>query len=178
MQHRIGRLSFIEMVEQICDEIGMMPPQDLNDQDDDLARQFKALANKTGRLLADEFNWPVLIKERKGDEVENQDFLRYIDHHQKLYISAQWVVGPDAVLKSSLNNKNDHIVFTDDVFMSGLKARFLEAKGFDATQAYREHEKCVMNALAKDNFQRQKKNLDLGFEGSKPSGGLLQPLGL
>lgn len=167
------------IIQQLCDEIGIMSPADLCDENDDLARQFLALANQTGQDLSQRHAFLVLIKKCEGEDNEKQtDFLRYVDRGAESYLSADYIVDIDDSLKRNFDDKDDMTLLPDHLLKAGLKVKFLEAKGFDATQAKMDFEKSFCDYCGQENRQRQKKNLDLGFEGSYPSGGSLHPMGL
>lgn len=173
-----GKMILGSLVTDLCDEIGLMAPENLFDAEDDFARQLLAILHKLGRELCANYGWPQLKKmvTAAGDAVE--DFDRFVNRSKKEYYSTFWVEGADGLRKEKASRLDDRFLFSDSVMQNGLKYMLLETKGLESSNAFAQFQQAVHNGLSQANYAHQK-NLDLGFlDGSKPSGVSLHPFGL
>lgn len=174
----IGKMTLKALVTDLCDEIGLMTPENLFDAEDDFARQLLAILHRLGRELSATYGWPQLKKTITAQGETASDFDRYANRTKKNYYSTYWVQGSDGQGKDKATSLEDRFLFPDQVIQNGLKYMLLEAKGLESSAAFGQFQQAVQNGLSQANYAHQK-NLDMGFlDGSKPSGTSLHPFGL
>lgn len=174
----IGKMTLKSLVTDLCDEIGLMAPENLFDAEDDFARQLLAILHRLGRELSAAYGWPQLRKSVTAQGEATLDFDRFGDRSKKTYYSTHWIVGVDGTRKETASRLDDRFLFPDSVIQNGLKYMLLDAKGLESSAAFAQFQQAVQNGLSQANYAYQK-NLDMGFlDGSKPSGTSLHPFGL
>lgn len=173
-----GKMTLGSLVTDLCDEIGLMAPENLFDAEDDFARQLLAILHKLGRELCANYGWPQLKKMVTAEGNAVEDFDRFVSRAKKEYYSIFWIEGADGSRKEKVSHLKDRFLFSDAMMQNGLKYMLLEAKGLESSSAFALFQQAVQNGLSQANYVHQK-NLDLGFlDGSKPSGASLHPFGL
>ncbi len=65
-------MALLDLVRDVCDEIGLPRPSAVGTSTDQLARQMFALANAELRNLSKRFDWPVLVREHTFETVPGQ----------------------------------------------------------------------------------------------------------